>query len=415
MLTVTQAQQTVLESIGVLGKERVLITSAIHRVLAEDIVANLNHPPWDNSAMDGYAVCAQDLLGASRSTPVRLRIVEEIQAGRMASQVVRPGTAASIMTGAPIPSGADAVVEVEQTQENGKGVLIYKEVSAGRNIRRMGENVRIGEEVLARGRRLGAPEIAMLALLGRSVIPVYRQPLVAIIATGDELADLDEGVREGQIYNSNGYALWAQAVEAGALPRVLGIVRDDKAQFTDKLREALDSDLVLLSGAVSVGKYDYAPGVMERLGVKIRFRTVAMRPGHPLLFGMHGNTPVLGLPGNPVSTMIAFHEFVRPALLKMIGRSDPYLPVVQAVLMENFKNHSGRTHFVRVRVEYADGGYRAWPVGPQGSGVLMSMVHAGGLMVLPRACEKVNAGETVCLQLLGESMMGRADPGFTEA
>lgn len=412
MLSVTEAQRIILDEVRVMGVERVLLTAALHRVLGEEVVAGLNHPPWDNSAMDGYAVRAQDLAGASKSMPVGLEVVQEIQAGRVSGHHLGPGQAASIMTGAPIPPGADAVVEVEETRLEGTTVKIFREVSVGKNIRKRGENVREGEKTLARGSLLGAPEIGLLALLGKACIPVHRQPGVTILATGDELVDLDEPPHDGQIYNSNSYTLWAQVQEAGGLPRLLGIVRDNKEEFRERLRDALPSDVVLISGAVSVGKYDFAREVMTELGVKMRFWTVAMRPGHPLVFGMHDSTLVFGLPGNPVSTMIAFEEFVRPVLLKMVGRRDLYPPVVEAVLMEPFRNHSGRTHFVRAVVEYRGGEYQVRPVGPQGSGVLMSMVKANSLMVLPADREKVEAGERVRVQLLGSRWGWREDPGY---
>jgi molybdopterin molybdotransferase len=327
------------------------------------------------------------------------------------------------MTGAPIPPGADAVVEVEETRleglpagQAGTTVKIFREIGTGKNIRKRGENVQVGDKVLAQGTHLGAPEIGLLALLGKSCIPVYRQPMVTILATGDELADLDEQPQEGQIYNSNSYALWAQVQEAGAMPRLLGIVRDNKEVFRERLKMGLSalggSDIILISGAVSVGKYDFAREVMEELGVKIRFWTVAMRPGHPLVFGTHNSILVFGLPGNPVSTMIAFEEFVRPVLLKMQGRRDIYPPVVDAILIEPFRNRSGRTHFVRATVEYQDGKYQVRPAGPQGSGILMSMVKANSLMVLPADCEKIEAGETVKVQLLGSRWGWREDPGY---
>jgi molybdopterin molybdotransferase len=320
------------------------------------------------------------------------------------------------MTGAPIPPGADAVVEVEQTQSEGTTVKIFRNIGVGKNIRERGENVKEGDRVLARGAFLGPPEIGLLALLGKTSIPVYQQPGVTILATGDELADLGERLHDGQIYNSNSYALWAQVQEAGGLPRLLGIVGDTKETFRERLKMGLfasgGSDLVLISGAVSVGKYDFAREVMAELGVKIRFWTVAMRPGHPLVFGTRDGTLIFGLPGNPVSTMIAFEEFVRPVLLKMVGRRDIYPPVVEAMLMEGLKNHRGRTHFVRAIVEYQSGEYRVRPAGPQGSGILMSMVKANSLMVLPADREKVDAGESVKVQLLGSRWGWREDPGY---
>ncbi len=412
MLSVAEAQRLILGEVKLMGVERVSLTSALHRVLGEDVVAGLNHPPWDNSAMDGYAVRAQDLTGTSKSAPVSLEVVQEIQAGRISERHLGPGEAASIMTGAPIPPGADAVVEIEQTRLEGGTVKIFREVGAGKNIRRRGENVREGERVLVRGTPLGAPEIGLLALLGKSSVPVFRRPGVAILATGDELAELDERPHGGQIYNSNSYSLWAQVLEADGVPWMMGVVRDNKAAFRERLGDGLSSDLVLISGSVSVGKYDFAREVMAELGVRIKFWTVAMRPGHPLVFGTHGTTLVFGLPGNPVSTMISFEEFVRPVLLKMAGRRDLYPPVVDAVMLEGFKNHPGRTHFVRAAVDYQDGEHRVRPVGPQGSGILMSMVQANGLIVLPADREKVEAGEKVRVQLLESRWGRREDPGY---
>lgn len=412
MLSVAEAQKIILSEVRVKGVERVSLTSALNRVLGEDVVAGIDHPPWDNSAMDGYAIRVRDVVGASRTTPVSLKVVQEVQAGQLSEHPLRPGEAISIMTGAPIPVGADAVVEVEETRLEGTTVKIFQEVKAGKNIRKRGENVRAGGKVLARGNLLGSAEIGLLALLGKTSIGVYQRPVVAILATGDELADPGEPLRDGQIYNSNSYALQAQVRDAGGIAHLLGIVRDNKEQFRERLRTELGSDVVLISGAVSVGKYDFAREIMEELGVKIRFWTVAMHPGHPLVFGVHDSTLILGLPGNPVSTMIAFEEFVRPVLLKTAGRRDIYPPVVDAVMMEPFRNHPGRTHFVRAIVDYQDGKYQVRPAGPQGSGILMSMVKANSLMVLPADCEKVEVGQIVRVQLLGSRWGRREDPGY---
>lgn len=412
MYSVTQAQELILSSVQPLGAERVGILEALGRVLAEVVMARRDHPPWDNSAMDGVAVRWEDIRSAPKESPVTLRLVEKVPAGEAATRPVGPGEAILIMTGAPIPSGADTVVRIEGTRRTGSEVQILAPVSRGEDIRLRGENIREGEAVLTQGMELRAAQIGMLATVGRSMVRVFRRPRVAILVTGDELADLDEPLDAQKIYNSNSYAVFAQVREAGGIPLLLGIARDHPEALKEKLSEAVSSDLLLISGGVSVGDYDYVKPVLKELGAEIKFWRVRMRPGHPVVFGLLRGQPFLGLPGNPVSTMVAFEEFARPMLRRLAGYPTYFLPVMEAALQEPLTNKPGRTHFVRGILTQEGAAAMVRSTGPQGSGILKSMTQANALIVLDEKTEKVEAGEKVKVQLLGGGLPYRENPGF---
>jgi molybdopterin molybdotransferase len=350
--------------------------------------------------MDGYAVVAADLHAASPSDPVALRVVEEIPAGRMPVEKVVPGTAARIMTGAPMPAGADAVVMVEDTTTEGERVVVRTSVDRGESVRPRGQDVRAGTVVAPSGRRARAAEIGMLASLGMGMVTVGRRPRVGILATGDELADLGEPERPDRIFNTNSYAVAAQVGEAGGAPVLLGIARDTPDDLRRALRALDGLDALVVCGGVSVGKYDFVKDVLAELGMVLDFWRVAMKPGSPMAFGRVGDRPVFGLPGNPVSAMVTFEVFVRPALLHMAGVGELDRPVVLAELAEPMTKPRGKTHFVRGRL-FRDGErVLVAPTGSQDSGVLTSMVKASGLIVLAQDAERFERGQRVDVRLL---------------
>ncbi|TET76357.1 MAG: molybdopterin molybdotransferase MoeA [Dehalococcoidia bacterium] len=411
MISVEEALEKVLSYFDVLEAEDELILESLGRVLAEDIYSTINIPPMDNTAMDGYAVQAQSTVGATRSSPNILRVIGEVAAGYLTKEEVESGTAIRIMTGAPIPRGADAVVQFEDTDEELRRaqnqplteIGVLREVEKGLNIRRAGEDISSGSMVLKKGTLLRPQEIGVLASLGREVVPVIRRPLVAILATGDELVDVGKPLPLGKIYSSNTYSLAAQVIHYGGIPKILGIALDNVQALEDKIKQARDADMLITSAGVSVGDYDIVKDVLARQG-EVTFWTVRMKPGKPLAFGVlrlgKSMIPHLGLPGNPVSSMIAFEQFARPAILKMLGRKNLDKPTIHARSESRVKNTDGRRIFARVRVSKQDGQYFARLVGPQGSGVLTSMAQANGLMIVPEDVPSVEMGDDVVVQML---------------
>jgi molybdopterin molybdotransferase len=407
MISVDEALNRILTRIGVLGLEKVDIMGSLGRVIDEDIFALRDIPPLDNSAMDGYAARATDIRGASSDNPVFLKVIEDLPAGALPKGNVAHGQAMRIMTGAPIPPGADTVVMVEDTEKADKGVKVSQGVPAGENIRRAGEDVKKGDRVIAKGSVIRPAEVGMLASVGRAFVYVHQRPLVGILCTGDELVDVDEGIADHKIVSSNSYSLSAQVMECGAIPLQLGIAKDVSSEIEEKLRQALRADVILSSAGVSVGDYDLVKDVLEAIGFQMDFWRVAMRPGQPLAFGTIGGKPTFGLPGNPVSSMVSFEQFVRPSLLKMMGHKNLFRPIVEAVLKEDISKKPDRRHFMRARVSLEEDRYVVTTTGPQGSGILNSMVEANSLVIVPEEVTDIKAGEKVRVQIL--------DRGFESA
>jgi len=401
LLSVEEAQERVLALVRPLEPERVPILEALGRVLAEDVCADMDIPLLDNSAMDGYAIRAEDASGASHDHPVRLRIIGNLAAGYTFQRAVEPGTAVRIMTGAPIPQGGDTVIRFERTRRDGDVVEILEEVRRGRNIRRAGEDVRRGELILPQGTLLRPQEIGMLAALGRAELLAIRRPRVAILATGEEVIPVDYALAPGKIHDANSYSNAAQVLCYGGVPLLLGIARDRREELSAKIRGGLEQgvDLFLTSGGVSVGDFDVVKEVLAAQG-EIHFWWVNMKPGKPLAFGQIGEVPLLGLPGNPVAAMISFELFARPAILKMLGRKEWAKPTIEAVMEDAIARKDNRRHFLRVRVWKEGGHYYARLTGPQGSGILNSMVQANGLAVITEERGELAAGERVQVLML---------------
>jgi molybdopterin molybdotransferase len=400
MLNVDEAVGRVLDSINRLDTAKVPLTESLGMTLAEEAVARDNLPPFDNSAMDGYAVRAGDISGASAENPVELAVLGDLPAGRVAQVVVGKGQALRIMTGAPLPEGADTVVPVESTRTEDGTVLIMEELARGTHVRRAGEDVKEGETVIGTGTVLGPAEVGMLASLGYGRVRCHRRAVAGIISTGDELVGVDEQLSPGKIRDSNSYTIYGMVREAGGEPLRLGVAVDDAAVLESMILDNLEKvDLFITSGGVSVGDYDMVKDVLAKLG-EMNFWKVAMRPGKPQAFGHIGGKPLFGLPGNPVSVMVSFEQFVRPAMLKMMGRADLFRPEVTAVLDSPVGRKKGRMEFIRVVVEWHEGRYHARATGPQGSGILRSMVLGNGLAVLPGDVGRLEAGEEVAVQLL---------------
>jgi len=415
MISVEQALEKVLSYVEVLEPERKPILDCLGQVLAEDVYSDIDIPPLDNSAMDGYALRAKDTRGASESSPRYLVVVGEVAAGSMPTKEVRPGTAIRIMTGAPLPEGADAVVRFEDTDEvNRKSsggdlsqIGILCQAKKGLNVRGRGEDIAKGKLVLKKGKVLRPQEIGVLASLGRSTALVIRRPIVAIIATGDELIGVDQPLAPGKIHDSNTYTIAAEVSRYGGIPKILGIGRDSVRSLTEKIDRGLDADMLITSGGVSKGDYDIVKDVLAEHG-EVGFWTVCMKPGKPLAFGIIKKTevgkekkvPHLGLPGNPVSSMITFEQFARPAILKMMGKKILAKPAIRAIIEDDVVNTDGRRLFARVSVTRRGGQYYASVTGPQGSGILTSMARANGLAVIPESSNGVKAGDMVEVQML---------------
>lgn len=405
------AQQVVLDAATVLEAEKVSILDVLGRVLAEDIIAGRDNPPWDNSAMDGFAVRWEDIKQEHTiQKPVSLVVIEDVPAGRMPSKAVGPGQAIRIMTGAPIPRGADTVLKVEDTEHTPDSVRVLKAEPKGANIRPQGEDVKKGDCIIAKGTRMRPSETGMLAILSKSFVFVYQRPRVAILSTGDELADLDERYSDEKIINSNSYGIAAAVQEAGGIPLLLGIARDTPAALKEKISQGLNADMLVLSGGVSMGDYDFTKDVFRELGAEMNFWKLAIRPGQPLAFGKIQNKLAFGLPGNPVSSMVTFEQLVRPALLKMSGCRSYGRPVVQAVFQETFSKRGDRRHFLRGILTREEGVFKVRTTGDQGSGILTSMVKANCLIDVPVTVECLKPGDEVAVQLLtGETWPATTD------
>ncbi len=416
-LSVEEAAAQIIAAVAPLPSESVPLRDALGRVLARDVLSPVTLPPWDNSSMDGYAVRSSDVQAAGTGSRVMLDVLETVAAGSMATQPVRPGTAIRIMTGAPIPEGADTVIRVEDTDAGVHRVEIRDNRDAGRNVRPRGEDLRAGGVAVAAGTLLGPGAVGVLASVGAARVEVHRAPRVAVLTSGDELVDVGsiEEVRRGtRIVSSNSYSIGAAVRLAGGEPMDLGIARDDPAVLRAALERARGADLVITTGGVSVGAFDFTREVVSALGAEMKFWRVRMRPGAPVSFGMIGDTPWLGLPGNPVSALVTFELFARPAIRRMRGESRPYRRPVRVTVDEPVTINAPLTHFLRAVVSRnSDDQLFARLTGPQGSGLLTSMARANALLVIPPERQQVPRGEQVMALLLGDDVESSAELRLT--
>lgn len=403
MIGVREALACVCEATPVLGTERVALAAAAGRVAGEDVASTRAVPSAANSAMDGYAVRHADLA----SLPARLRVTATAPAGTVVATAVERGTAVKLFTGSVIPAGADTVVKVEDTDERDGVVVVRQAPLSGANIRAAGEDIRPGDVVLACGTPLGPADVGVLASIGRATVVVHRRPQVAIVSTGSELVEVDDEPGPGQVVNSNAYTLAAAVREAGGDAVVLPIARDRPDAIRAQLAEALRADVVLSTGGVSVGDLDFVKQALDELGVEQLFWKVAQKPGKPLAFGRLGDRLVFGLPGNPVSALVCFHVYVRPALRRLQGHRRLHLPVVQATLAARVRKATGLTEFVRVRLAEREGGFVATAVASQSSGVLTSLGAGAALLVGPAADTELRAGGHYPVMVVGDATLAR--------
>jgi len=409
VISIDEAIDAVLGEVRPLPAETAPLLEALGRATAAEIVSPERVPGFDNSAMDGYAVQGAELQAGRRE----FRVTIDIPAGLWFAETVGAGDAAKIMTGAPLPAGVDTVVPVELTAQHGDTLVVEEPVQPGANVRRAGEDVAEGDVLFPRGARLGPAEIGLLASVGCDSVSVARRPRVAILATGSELAPLGSPLSPGHIRNSNSFTAYGQVLAASAEPVLLGIARDDLDETRRLMAVALEHDVVVTSGGVSVGEYDFVKQVQDELGVQRHFWGVATKPGKPLAFGSRGNILVFGVPGNPVAAMISFETYVRPALLAMQGRSDLYRPYVYAAADEPVKRTRDRTEARRCRLERRGRGWGFTTTGPQGSGILRSMALAEGLAMIPPGHPGAEPGEQFLVMLLEGSSAER--PPFPSA
>lgn len=430
MLTVEDALARVLSVEIPVRTETVVLPDALGRVLAEPVLSLVELPPWDNAAMDGYALRAADTAlrdahgappqpgcdGGERGEPgAVLRIVDTIPAGGVSAQTLQPGEAARIFTGAPMPAGADTVVMQENTERLDDGrVRIFGVASLGRHIRRAGEAVRPGDTVLAAGRTLTPSDLGLIAALGQSRVAVARRPVVALLATGDELVPPGQPLGPGQIWSSNTAALAGLVLAGGGVPVDCGVAPDDLEGTRAAFRRALDHepDLLVSTGGVSVGDFDVVKEALADEGADMRFWKVRMKPGKPLAFGVIGGVPAFGLPGNPVSCVVNFLQFVRPLLRRALGDPSPHLPVVDATLEDPIKKRAGRNELVRVRLAWRGGRLYARSTGSQGSARIRGLSDAHGFLLLGAQATHAAAGDVLPVQIYDPTFLDRSDAGY---
>ncbi len=398
MISLEEAYGRVVANLPARRKERIPFQTALHRILAEGLAAGLDIPPFNRAAMDGYALRAADTSQA----PVDLRVVGEHRAGSEIFREILPGQALAITTGSPVPRGADAVQMIEHTQlsEDGLSVTVLCSTSPGANVIPQGAEASAGSAVLEAGRVIGPAEIAVLAVFGCTEVSVWRRPRVALLVTGDELVEVEQIPRPGQIRNSNAYSLAGQLRCLGIEPEYMGVVRDDPDELQERVAQCFDRDVIILTGGASVGKYDFVKTILERLGVGILFDRVAMKPGKPTIFARQGDTLVFGLPGNPVSSFVTFENFVRPALGRISGMANPDLQRITGMLMRPMTQAPGRTAFLPAIVSRGDGGWTVDPLPWRGSGDIIGFSRCNALVIFPGNRDSMAEGDPVEALLL---------------
>lgn len=402
MLSVKEAQEKVVNSTIVRTAVKVPILDSLHMVLAEDIISCDDIPAYDNSAVDGFAVKSIDAIGAEKNYPVKLKLLkEDIPAGKVSADTIESGMCMQIMTGAPVPKGCDCVVMKEDVLKEGRDVLVFKECKQGENIRFKGEDIKKDDAVLKSGKKIYPADIGVMASTGTSMVSVFKPPVVAILPTGDELIGINEGLVLGKVRDSNSYSLSAQIKETGAEYKSYGIVKDDKELIKNSILSALEQcDILLLTGGVSVGDYDYVKEILDSIGAEFVFWRVNQRPGKPMAFLTYNNKFIFGLPGNPVSVMVCFEFYVRPLIKLFVGETELYRKKINAKADDDFSHKPGRTDFVRVRLDFSRDGIYFKSTGLQGSGILMSMSEADGLAIFPESVGNIEKDTEIEVLLL---------------
>lgn len=403
MISVEEARRLVLDSAPEPAIEKTSIMESLDRVLAQDVSATEDIPIYDNSAMDGYAVIANDVKGADESYPVRLLVAgTSIPAGKLPARKIDPGFCVPVMTGAAMPAGADSVVIKEDVQRDGKSILVFREVMRGENVRYRGEDIKKGDIVLKSQNLIGPASIGVLASLGICKVKTFKPPAAGVIATGDELIEIDKKLGKARVRDSNSYTLSAQIKSAGAGFNRYGIVGDDESRIRKNIEKAQrENDIVLITGGTSMGEYDLVRDTLEDMGADLVFWRVNQKPGRPLtLYRLEGK-PIFGLPGNPVSVMICFEMYVRPLIRKTMGFRQLFRPLVRAEALHEFRNKKGRTSFARVILENRDGKYFFSSTGIKGSGMLTSMVRANAIACFPHDMGDVKKGSIMEVHKIG--------------
>ena len=398
MISCEEAIREVLENPPELTVVKEPILDSLNYILAEDIISNDDIPANDNSAMDGFAVILKDLTGADKTYPIALKKYDyDIPAGEYTKFVVKKGFCIKIMTGAPVPQGCDCIVKKEDVQIKEDKVLFFKEYKYFENIRHKGEDIKKGEAVFGKGHRIDPAAMGVFASLGIKDVPIYKPPLVGIISTGNELIGINDKLLFGMVRDSNSYSLAAQVVESGAKYIRYGIVKDNKRDLKVAVKKAItECDLILISGGVSVGDYDYIKEILNESGAQEIFWGVKQKPGKPLTFYKSDGKPIFGLPGNPVSVMVCFELYVRPLIRKMMGGKDLFRKTISAKALHSFKHEPGRTEFVRVKIKKdKDNNYFAEITGEQGSGILTSMAQADGIAEIEENKKDITEGENL--------------------
>ena len=401
MISAEEAINIIIDHTKILGKEKIFITEALGRVLAQDIYSPYNIPFADNSAMDGYVLKAMDTKGASENNPAKLKLIGTIPAGKIFHGKINSGEACKIMTGGIIPEGADCVARKEICKEENGFVYIYKELKPEKDLRKAGEDIKEGELVLEKGTEITPAVVGVLASIGKSVVYVYKKPKISILISGDEIADIDEPLIKGKVKNSNTYSLIALIKEFGGIPVNCGIIKDNKENLKNAIIENLNSDIILSTGGVSVGDYDFTKEVIKEVGFNIHFWRLKIKPGKPLLFATYNDKLYFGIPGNPVSTMVVFYQFIMPAILKMQGFNNIFLPKREAILIEEINKKDSRREYIRGILFKKNGKLYVKTTGPQGSGILKSMVKGNCLIEIQEDQLKLEKGSKVIVYIYG--------------